>query len=122
MGEKVAASLSNVTLTTSGTSYNAGSLSLSAGVWLVFTKFAVIPPGTTHTNTDVSISTTSATADNTNLVRNSSTALVASNLATSAYYVLGSTATIYAVASSSFTGTSPATAATSSALYAVRIA
>jgi len=123
VGEKLTASLSNVTLTASGTTYNAGSLVLTAGTWVVYGKVSFGTAGSTQTQCIAGISTTSATLDNQYItVDNSSGIANGRHLSPCPYYISTTGTTIYLVANSAFTGTAPATGASTSIFYAVRIA
>lgn len=123
VGEILTASLSDVSLAVSATVYNAGSLSLTAGVWMVYGKVQFGVAGSTQTQCDASISLTSATHDNTNRVRDNSSGISAGRyLAPCPLYVnVSSTTTVYLCASSSYTGAAPSTTGAQSALFAVRI-
>ena len=124
VGEKLTASLSNVSLVTTGISVNAGSISLTAGTWLVYGKLMVSPPGATLTYTDVSISTSSVTQDITTLVRDLTTTLSLNRYLSPSpkYLSLSATTTVYLVVEQGFTGAAGGTNAANSQFYAVRIA
>jgi hypothetical protein len=123
VGQKLSASLSNVTLTNSNQDYDAGSLTLTAGVWMVYAKLIIGAAGTTQTVCSVSISTTSVTTNSVNSVRDLSTTIAQSRfMAAEPFYINTAGQTIYLVAFSTFTGASPVTNAALSEFFAVRIA
>jgi hypothetical protein len=55
--------LANTTLTTSGTGYDAGNITLDPGVWAIYANVAVFGSPTTFTLLEASISATTATID-----------------------------------------------------------
>lgn len=122
VGEKLTASLSNVALTVDGTVYNAGSLVLTAGVWLIRTKIVFSVAGITQSRCRVSLSTTSATLDTQSFIDDLSTGISSARVVKTDRFLSTAGATIYATASSSFTGTAPSTDAVNSYIEAVRIA
>jgi hypothetical protein len=125
VGEVKYATLSNVTLSITATSYDAGSLIVGPGVWMVYGKVHLGVAGTTQTQLVVGISETSATLSNSYLTVDNSTGITNIRAIQSVpYYVNSSISnkTVYLVANCAFTGTAPATIASACILYAVRIA
>jgi hypothetical protein len=124
VGERISTSPSNVTLTTANVVYNAATLSLTAGVWMVFGKVSFGTAGTTQVQCIAGISETSATLANTHIVIDNSTGIAnARHLHPAPYYVnTNASKTMYLLARSDFTGTAPSTDGVSTLFYAVRIA
>jgi hypothetical protein len=123
VGERLTASLSNVTLSVSGTLYNAGSLVLTAGTWMVYGKVAIGVAGTTQTACEVSIGTTNGVQDIGTLTRDLTSGISSTRyLAPTPQYVNTTGTTVYLQATCSFTGTAPTTIGANSLFYAVRIA
>lgn len=122
IGERLSATISNITLTTTGVPYTAATLNLTAGNWLVFGKSFVSVAGTSKSYVDASISLTAATHDTPTLVRDSgSNNTLSSYLNISPKYVSSSSSvSVYMVVESGFTGTSPTTVNTNSQLFAIR--
>lgn len=120
VGERLTASLSNVTLTTSGVAYNLGSLVLPAGVWEVTGKIAVPGGSTSQVYLDVSLSLTSATHDSKYIVRDLSTTATTKHIAPVPRYINTTGTTVYLVGESGFTGTSPVSDSSVMILQAVR--
>jgi hypothetical protein len=126
VGETIAASLSNTALT-SATTANIGTISLTAGVWVLYAKtqiqFTVQPA--TWTDINVSISTTSATGDSTNNCRLTSFSITSFNsVGTCVKYLNVSTTTsVYFTAVTTYTGGSGlSSTAAASQFFAIRIA
>lgn len=127
IGEKLTSSnLANTTLSVSGTTYNAGSVTLTTGVWMVYGHIGgASPGGTTQSNYITSLSTTSATHDSTTMNRDlSSTTSYDRYFSPAPLYinVTAATQVVYLTVSAVYTGTAPITTASFSYLYGVRIA
>lgn len=124
VGEKITGTMTNNTITTTGTTYNAGTISLTAGNFLLFAKVAISPAGTTHAQTDIGISATSATFEEARRTRDlgTSNSLNRFIAAEPAYVTVSGSTTYYVVMTAAFTGTSPAAIASSSEFFAIRIA
>jgi len=124
VGERISASLSNVTLSVSNTVYNAGTLSLTAGVWVVYGKVSFGTAGSTQNQCIAGTGLTSATLNNAQIGIDNSSGIAAARHVQAAplYLNISTTTTVYMHARSEFTGTAPATDAASSLFYAVRIA
>ena len=122
VGQVLTASLSNVALTVSGTVYNAGSLALTAGTWLVRAKIVFGGAGITQTQCRVSLSTTSAILDTQSFIDDLSVGITSARTVKADRYLTTTGTTIYATASCAFTGTAPATDASNSYIEAIRIA
>jgi len=124
IGEKLVATVGAVTLTVSSSTYNAASLSLTVGIWVVYGKIQVGMSGTTKDYQVASLSLTTATEDdlyyyNLYVAANQTNTTMALPRHT---VVASGTQTIYLTARCGFTGTAPATDAARTYLYAVRIA
>lgn len=126
VGQVISASLSNVALSASGGQYNAGTLTLTPGVWMLHAKCQIGHWTTTHTNAAVSISSSAEGVNNNELtmVRDTSTQIgTGSYIAASPRVAnIAVNTDFYMVVTASGTGTNPSTTATSSQFYAVRIA
>jgi hypothetical protein len=124
IGETVTASLSDVALT-STTAANAGSLSLSTGVWTVYYKGCFDAAAISSITSVVgSISTTSTTQNLLNQVSDYSTNTGLSHFLPTAVTVLNllSTTTVYAVITATFSATTPVSKANRNQFFAIRIA
>lgn len=126
VGQVISASLGNVALSASGGQYNAGTLTLTPGVWMLHAKCQIGHWTTTHTNAAVSISSSAEGVNNNELtmVRDTSTQTgTGSYIAASPRVAnIAVNTDFYMVVTASGTGTNPSTTATSSQFYAVRIA
>jgi hypothetical protein len=124
VGERITGTMTNNAIAVSGTVYNAGSIPLTAGTWMLYGKVAISPAGTTHSQTDVGISATSATFEEPRRARDLGTSAGLNRfiVAEPAYVNLNSAQTYYLVMTAAYTGTAPAAIGTSSEFYAVRIA
>lgn len=123
IGERIAANtIGAVTLSVSGTVYNAATITLPAGIWEVYGKVSFGLAGTSTTYLVASISATSATEDPATYV-NFVTSDNGSNKVVQAMplYITTAGATVYLTARMGFTGTAPATTATNTNMYAVRV-
>lgn len=123
IGEKITGTILAPSLT-STVSANAGSISLTAGVWLLVGKcYFNAAASTTSTQNIVAFSATTATIDTDKQVISGSTAAgIDPCLQLTEYIVVGSTTTYYMVANSTFAVSTMAVHATASTLYAIRIA
>lgn len=121
VGEVLTGSILNPTLT-SNVAYNAASLVLPAGHYMVYGKVGLNPPGSTKTLVVVSISGTSATENNKTALRNATTALDYDYTASLPYYVRTTGTTVYLTVRVGFSGTAPAVQSGSTDFYAIRIA
>ena len=124
VGERLTATLSTVTLTTAGVSKNAATISLSAGVWIVYGTLCVIPAATATGVTNASISLTTDTHDALTLVRDLSNDVTnARRMALPIKYVNTTGQNVYLVFDvATYTGAAPFTSTPNMAFYAVRIA
>ena len=125
VGQVLSASLSNVALTVSGTGYTFGQLTLTAGIWVVYSNFIITAPGgsaKTDTamciNTSASFTSTYSTSDTSTNVSLTGRMNISRVINTDG--VTGNIA--YVIGYMSYTGGSPTTVAANSNLYAVRIA
>jgi len=122
VGEKLTVTLSDVAIALTATTYNAGSLTLTAGVWLVRGKVVVGVSGTTMTRVRSSISTTSATLDTVTFVDDLSTGITYARSIKTDRYVNTAGTTVYLTVSSDYTGTAPSTSSANMIFEAIRIA
>jgi hypothetical protein len=124
VGQILTASLSNVSFTVSGTGYNLGQLTLTAGVWMVYCQmYCNAPGGSTKSLTAISLNTSAAFSSQYS-VNSSSTVVSAqeSMFIARPFTTDGATNNIaYCYGFMSYTGGSPATTAANSAMWAVRI-
>lgn len=126
-GQRVLATLSDVTAAASGTAKTIGTLTIpSAGKWQVYLKAAVTPNGLTltMTQTTISISTVTNTDNTKNMVRDYY-ALVGGNvrhISPNPFWIqTAGSQDIYAVLNTTYTGTAPNTVAANSEFYAVQV-
>jgi hypothetical protein len=126
VGQVITATLGNVSLAASGGQYNGGTLSLTAGVWIIEAKISAGSWGTTQSYLAVSIASQSEGVNNhePTLVRDTSTQTgIGHYIAASPRVVnISANTDFYIVVQSGGTGANPSTVAASSQLYAVRIA
>jgi hypothetical protein len=124
VGQKLTASLSNVTLAdVAGTDKTVGTLTLTAGIWMVYAKCTINTPGSTMTYAQAAISTVNNTNNGVSAVRAIHNSITAATLiAPNPLYISTTGQDVYLVAQLVGSGTVPATVASSSELYAVRIA
>lgn len=123
IGARIPGTLMSVTILSSGTGYDLGSITLNKGSYLIFGKCDVTPGGTTQTFAQMSISATSATHDEPSAVRDRSTNIVnAVKMGTFRYVdVAADNTTYYLVYSQTFTGTAGSATPSQESLYAVRL-
>jgi hypothetical protein len=126
VGEKLAATLSNSGTLTTATPTNVGTISLTAGIWLVYAKgyLEVTSSTSTYTSAQVSVSTISATIDNTtrdlkNLPVNSTDLTFTPGIL---YVNNAAVSTVYLVASVTYTGGAIRFNGSNSEFIAVRVA
>lgn len=108
----------------SGTATNVGSLTLTKGIWMLYGKGYIGTAGTTRGQANLSISTTSATHDSTNLIREANTAnnnSAAFYWGTCMKYVQTTGTTVYLVMDVTYTGSAPATVGSVMQFEAIRI-
>lgn len=122
IGEKLTASLSNTTISSSGVDTVVGSLALTAGIWMVYSKVAVGPAGSSVSGVDFCTSLTTA-IDTPYVVRDLTTGTTGTRyLGGAPRYISTAGVTVNMIVNYTYTGTAPATIAANSFLYAVRIA
>ena len=126
IGERVlgTATLATITDGTGATGYPANSVTLNKGKWMVYARARIAPGGTTHTATDMGISTVSSTVQHPNYVSDLST-----NMGSSRYMFISvffditvDSTVLYEVVAAVFTGTSPTAPTAQNIMYAIRIA
>lgn len=123
VGEVLTATLSNVTISPTSTPVTVGSLTLTAGTWMVYGKSMwSSSSGAAATVYRVSISTTAATEHLPTGVMATAASGGDFHVAALPRVITTSGQTIYMIAIGVYTGSAIATDATKSLLYAVRIA
>lgn len=123
LGEKLTGTFLSPTYTTA-TAANMMSLSLTAGVWLVYGKSQTGTAGTTYTRFACSLNTTSATQNlKSEAVDNYGSNDKDREVTPGPIYVnVSSTTTVYLVGTCTFTGAAPVSSTGYNELFAVRIA
>lgn len=122
VGERLVGTWLSPTVNTA-TQTNFMSLTLTAGVWLVYGKAQLGTAGTTQTRFETSLSTTSATLDTKSQVQDNFSGITGDRLlAPNPIYINTTGTTVYLVVRSTHTGTNPVPSSGFNELYAVRIA
>ena len=122
VGEKLSGTNIGPTLSVSGSVYNAASLTLPAGVWMVFGHIYVSTIGATLTAVLASISTSSGAHNSLSTAADYSTATgTARFLCPAPLYINTTGQPVYLCASSVYTGTTPGVQTIGTELYAIRL-
>jgi hypothetical protein len=122
VGYRVSASLGNVTHSGSGNTVNLGTITLNKGNWLIFGKIRTSPPGTAHSYSLLTISTTSATPDTSNGQCDlSSDSTLYRHLSFAAFKTIAADSTpVYLTWTEGFTGTAPVSSGGDGHFYAIQ--
>lgn len=124
VGNEIVGTLSDVTLSVSGTTYNLGNVVLTPGIWIVYGKAQSSAPSLSESYFETSLSSISATLDQPSAVRDLSTNVINARKIAPAIKivsVLSGTTTIYLTVESTYTGTAPVATGAQGLLRAVKI-
>jgi hypothetical protein len=122
---KASSDLASTAMTVSGNGYNAGTLTLGAGNWLIYANISIYGPPTTFTLFEAAISTVSATNQEKFCSRDLSTNAANTRrlVVPVRNVIIGSSTTYYLYCSATWSGgTTPAIIAAETQFYAIRIA
>lgn len=126
IGEKLEASLGNSAISASNTPVNAGSLTLTPGIWIVYFKASVTWGSlTSPTRFQASVSTTSASHHDQSAVRDLTTSVSADHwfMSSPRYFNVSTNTTVYGVVDVGYSSASGLTThGAASSMYAIRIA
>jgi len=121
VGEKITGTILNPTLTAAATA-NAGSIVLTAGVWMIYGKVVISAAGTSKSYHVSSISATTATEDDETYSNIQSDLNTVTSIVCNPKHVNTTGATYYLTVRTSFTGTAPTVTSAKTTFYAIRIA